>query len=124
MALKKIGKWKRCCIFRIFLGTLPQNRRSFSGRESSGEFHKQDGGNVREATGAANTAFERQTNTLKYDIQMIKNLGANFLTQLGTNILPYVREFAEAALPVVSRRRWRRSAGYRPEPSFRRRKPR
>ena len=55
-----------------------------------------------EATGAANTAFERQTNSLKYDIQMIKNLGANFLTQLGTNILPYVREFAEAALPVVS----------------------
>lgn len=55
-----------------------------------------------EATGAANTAFERQTNNLKYDIQMIKNLGANFLTQLGTNILPYVREFAEAALPVVS----------------------
>lgn len=55
-----------------------------------------------EATGAANTAFERQTNTLEYDIKMIKNLGANFLTQLGTNILPYVREFAEAALPVVS----------------------
>lgn len=55
-----------------------------------------------EATGAANTAFERQTNTLAYDIQMIKNLGTNFLTQLGTNILPYVREFAEAALPVVS----------------------
>ena len=55
-----------------------------------------------EATGAANTAFERQTNTLKYDIKMIKNLGANFLTQLGTNILPYVREFAEADLPVVS----------------------
>lgn len=55
-----------------------------------------------EATGAANTAFEWQTNNLKYDIQMIKNLGANFLTQLGTNILPYVREFAEAALPVVS----------------------
>ena len=55
-----------------------------------------------EATGAANTAFERQTNTLAYDIQMIKNLGANFLTQLGTNILPYVREFAEAALPLVT----------------------
>ena len=55
-----------------------------------------------EATGAANTAFERQTNTLEYDIKMIKNLGANFLTQLGTNILPYVREFAEAAMPVVS----------------------
>lgn len=54
-----------------------------------------------EATGAANTAFERQTDTLAYDIQMIKNLGANFLTELGTNILPYVRELTEAALPVV-----------------------
>ena len=55
-----------------------------------------------EATGAANAAFEKQTNTLAYDIQMIKNLGANFLTQLGTNILPYVRDLAEAALPVVT----------------------
>ena len=54
-----------------------------------------------EATGAANAAFEKQTDTLAYDIQIIKNLGANFLTQLGTNILPYVRELAEAALPVV-----------------------
>ena len=54
-----------------------------------------------EATGAANTAFGRQTDTLAYDIQMIKNLGANFLTELGTNILPYVRELAEAALPIV-----------------------
>lgn len=54
-----------------------------------------------EATGAANAAFEKQTDTLAYDIQMIKNLGANFLTQWGTNILPYVRELAEAALPVV-----------------------
>lgn len=54
-----------------------------------------------EATGAANAAFEKQTDTMAYDIQMIKNLGANFLTQLGTNILPYVRELAEAALPVV-----------------------
>ena len=55
-----------------------------------------------EATGAANAAFEKQTDTLAYDIQMIKNLGANFLTQLGTNILPYVRELAEAALPLVT----------------------
>lgn len=55
-----------------------------------------------EATGAANTAFERQTDTLAYDIQMIKNLGSNFLTELGRNILPYVREFAEKALPMVS----------------------
>ncbi|MGN0706575.1 MAG: phage tail tape measure protein [Faecalibacterium sp.] len=53
------------------------------------------------ATGAANDAFERQTDTLAYDIQMIKNLGKNFLTELGTNILPYVKDLAEAALPMV-----------------------
>lgn len=55
-----------------------------------------------EATGAANAAFERQTNTLAYDAQMIKNLGANFLAQMGTNILPHVREFAEAAIPAAT----------------------
>lgn len=36
-----------------------------------------------EATGAANTAFERQTNTLAYDIQMVKNLGRQFLDAAG-----------------------------------------
>lgn len=53
------------------------------------------------ATGAANTAFEKQTNTLDYDIQMIKNLGANFLTEIGTKIIPYVKDLADAALPRV-----------------------
>lgn len=55
-----------------------------------------------EATGAADAAFERQTDTLEYTIASIKNLGQNFLTELGTNILPYVREVAEAALPLVT----------------------
>lgn len=54
-----------------------------------------------QATGAADTAFQRQTNTMKYTIQEIKNLGANFLTELGTNVLPYVRDLAETALPKV-----------------------
>lgn len=54
-----------------------------------------------EAAGAADTAFLRQTNTLKYTIQTVKNLGKNFLTQIGTNILPYVNDLAEAALPKV-----------------------
>ena len=52
-----------------------------------------------EAAGAADTAFQRQTNTLKYTIQTVKNLGKNFLTQIGTNILPYVNHLAEAAMP-------------------------
>lgn len=59
-----------------------------------------------EATGAADTAFRRQTNNLKYTIQTIKNLGANLLTQSGTEILPYAQEgltyLAENVLPVVS----------------------
>lgn len=54
-----------------------------------------------EAAGAADTAFQRQTNTLKYTIQTVKNLGKNFLTQIGTNILPYVNNLAKAALPKV-----------------------
>ena len=53
------------------------------------------------ALGATDAAFQKQTGTMQYTIQEIKNLGANFLTQLGTNVLPYVKELAEAALPVV-----------------------
>lgn len=53
------------------------------------------------ATGAADVAFQRQTDTMQYTIQMIKNLGANFLTEIGTHMLPYVRDLAEAALPQV-----------------------
>lgn len=54
-----------------------------------------------EAAGAADTAFQRQTNTLKYTVQTVKNLGKNFLTQIGSNILPYVNDLAKAALPKV-----------------------
>ena len=53
------------------------------------------------ATGSANAAFEKQTDTLDYDIQMIKNLGANFLTEIGTKIIPYVEDLADAVLPRV-----------------------
>ena len=56
-----------------------------------------------EATGAADTAFRRQTKNLKYTIQTVKNLGQNFLTQIGTEILPYVNEFADKAVPKVQR---------------------
>ncbi len=54
-----------------------------------------------EAAGAADIAFQRQTGTMKYTIQTIKNMGKNFLTQIGTNILPYVNNLAETALPKV-----------------------
>ena len=56
-----------------------------------------------EAVGAADTAFQRQTKNLKYTIQMVKNLGQNFLTQIGTKVLPYVSDFAEKAVPKVQK---------------------
>ena len=59
-----------------------------------------------EAAGAADTAFQRQTNTLKYTIQTVKNLGQNFLTQIGTNILPYVNNLAAPCRPLLSSSAW------------------
>lgn len=56
------------------------------------------------STGAANTAFERQTDNLNDDIQAIKTLGENFLIQIGQKVLPYVRELAEKALPVLEKK--------------------
>ncbi len=53
------------------------------------------------AAGAADTAFQRQTNSMKYTAQAIKNLGKNFLTQIGTYMLPYVNELAEKAIPKI-----------------------
>lgn len=55
------------------------------------------------ATGAADTAFQRQTDNLNYNIQAIKTLGANFLIEIGQKVLPYVRELAEKALPVLQK---------------------
>ena len=55
------------------------------------------------ATGAANKAFDAQTNSLEYDIQMIKNLGANFKTQVGQTMLPVVRDVVSSALPLITK---------------------
>lgn len=54
-----------------------------------------------EATGATSEAFGRQTDTLQYNIQMIKNLGKNFMTSIGQKILPVVREAAQKIFPAL-----------------------
>ncbi len=54
-----------------------------------------------EATGAADTAFLRQTDNLKYMGKELKNLGNNFLTELGMKAVPYIKDFAKDALPVA-----------------------
>lgn len=54
-----------------------------------------------EATGAANAAFETQTDTLAYTISSIKNLGSNFMTQVGQQMLPIIKDIAEQALPEI-----------------------
>lgn len=54
-----------------------------------------------EASGMTEEAFSRQTDTLEYNMQMIKNMGANFLTSVGRQILPYVKDLAEQLLPKI-----------------------
>lgn len=54
-----------------------------------------------EATGAADVAFAAQTDNLNYLISSMKNLGSNFLTEAGMKILPYIKDLAEKALPVL-----------------------
>lgn len=55
-----------------------------------------------QASGMTDTAFSAQTDTLEYTIQLIKNLGQNFMTSVGRTILPYVRDAAEKLLPAIS----------------------
>lgn len=54
-----------------------------------------------DATGATDRAFGIQTDTLEHTIQVIKNLGTNFMTEVGRKILPTVKKVAEAVLPAV-----------------------
>lgn len=57
---------------------------------------------MRNSANATNNAFSTQTDTLEYTIQKIKNLGQNFMTQVGQKILPYVAELASKALPMIT----------------------
>lgn len=54
-----------------------------------------------DAQNATEKAFEAQTDTLEYTIQVIKNLGKNFLTSIGRKILPVVKSVAEQLLPAI-----------------------
>lgn len=55
------------------------------------------------AAGAADKAFAKQTDTFEYDCQMIKNLGHNFTIEVGTKMLPHLRELAQFVLPYLSK---------------------
>lgn len=54
-----------------------------------------------EATGAAENAFNTKTDTLKHTIEVIKNLGKNFVTNIGNSMLPIVKDLADKALPKI-----------------------
>lgn len=54
------------------------------------------------ASGAAQTAFDAQTQGLEYTVQRLKNTWDNFLTQTGQQILPIISDLAEKALPLLS----------------------
>ena len=54
-----------------------------------------------EATGAATDAYETQTQSLEHQIQVIKNLGTNFLTEIGMEIMPTLTEIAGDSIPIL-----------------------
>lgn len=55
-----------------------------------------------DAAGATNKAFAAQTDNIDYEISALKNLGKNFLTEIGLVALPEVENLAKAALPMVT----------------------
>lgn len=54
-----------------------------------------------EATGAADSAFSAQTDTLAYTLKTIKTLKDNFLIVIGNSILPYIEALAEVEMPKL-----------------------
>lgn len=55
-----------------------------------------------EATGATSRAFDAQTNNLDNVKSSLKNLGKNFMTEIGLVALPHVEELAREAIPLVT----------------------
>ncbi len=54
-----------------------------------------------DAAGATDRAFAAQADTLEYTMKSIKNLGTNFMTSVGQEILPYAKDAAQNALPEI-----------------------
>ena len=54
------------------------------------------------AGGATDAAFQRQTQTFEYSMQMFKNMGNNALVEIGQRLLPYLTQMGQNLLPVVT----------------------
>ena len=46
-------------------------------------------------------AYDKVTNTLEHQMEVLKNLGQNFMISVGQKILPYIKEIAEIAIPLI-----------------------
>ena len=46
-------------------------------------------------------AYDQVTDTLEHQIEVIKNLGQNFMINVGKKIMPYIKTIAENALPLI-----------------------
>lgn len=57
---------------------------------------------MRNSSGATEQAYGTMTDTLDHQIEVIKNLGTNFMISLGQKVLPYVSEVAEKAIPLIT----------------------
>ncbi|MDE7425578.1 MAG: phage tail tape measure protein [Lachnospiraceae bacterium] len=56
---------------------------------------------MRNSTGATNSAYETVTDTLEHQIEVIKNLGKNFMTSVGQEILPLIKDAAKDFIPAM-----------------------
>lgn len=56
---------------------------------------------MQNSTGETDKAYETMTDTLEHQIEVIKNLGQNFLISIGQGILPVVKDAAEKLIPAI-----------------------
>lgn len=57
---------------------------------------------MRNSAGATEDAYNTMSNTLEHQMKVIKNLGKNFMINIGQKVLPYVSELAEKAIPMIT----------------------
>lgn len=57
---------------------------------------------MQNSTGATDQAYGTMTDTMEHQLAVIKNLGTNFLADMGKEALPVIKGLAEDAIPVLT----------------------
>lgn len=56
---------------------------------------------MQNSSGETDKAYDTMTDTLEHQIQVIKNLGQNFMISIGQKLLPVVKDAAEKLIPAI-----------------------